>query len=137
MVHALRGIWRVLAPGGVLLDLRPFPENSPVEVVADGRATFAGRLDEPPNDPDDVAANESLIQVEREGLFACERRGAFDLFYYWDTPKDMKAYIDQEWMQARLPEDVLAEAIRLMASAGEGARVRLQRNMIISRWRKT
>lgn len=136
MVHALEEIWRVLAPGGVMIDLRPFAEHSPVEVVADGQVTLAGRLDEPQTDPDDLAANEALAHVARAGIFRCERRAAFDLCYYWDTPAEMKAYIDSEWAIARLPEDVFAEADRLAVSAGESARVRVRRNMIISRWRK-
>jgi len=136
MVHALEEIWRVLAPGGVMVDLRPFTEHSPVEVVADGQVTSAGRLDEPQTDPDDWAANEALAQIERERVFICERRGAFDLLYYWDTPGEMKAYIDGEWTVARLPEDVFAAASRLAALAGASAGVRVRRNMIISRWRK-
>jgi hypothetical protein len=136
MVHALEEIWRVLAPGGIMVDLRPFTEHSPVEVVADGQVASAGRLDEPQPDPDDRAANAALAQVERDRVFICERRGAFDLSYYWDTPGEMKAYIDGEWTIARLPEEVFAEAVRLAARAGASARVRVRRNMIISRWRK-
>ena len=136
MVHALKEIWRVLAPGGVMIDLRPLTELPPVEVVADGQAASAGRLDEPQADPDDQAANEALAQVEREQVFICERRGAFVLSYYWDTPGEMKAHIDEKWTHTRLPEEVLAEANRLVACAGADARVRVRRNMVISRWRK-
>ena len=33
MGHALKEIWRVLTPGGSLIDLRPLAARSPVQVV--------------------------------------------------------------------------------------------------------
>jgi hypothetical protein len=136
MVHALEEIRRVLVPGGVLLDLRPLSVNSPVEVVAGERVMQAGRLDEPPGDPDDVAANEAMTRVERAGWFTRECKGAFELAYEWDTPDEMKAYIDERWATGKLPESVWVEARRLTATAGAGAKVRVLRRMVIARWRK-
>jgi hypothetical protein len=136
MVHALEEIRRVLVPGGVLLDLRPLSVNSPVEVVAGERVMQVGRLDEPPGDPDDVAANEAMAHVERAGWFARERQGSFELAYEWDTPDEMKAYIDERWATGKLPESVWMAARRLTATAGAGAKVRVLRRMVIARWRK-
>jgi hypothetical protein len=137
MVHALREIWRVLAPGGTLIDLRPLSARWPVEVVVNRQAIVAGLIDDSPGAPLDTAANESLEQAAREGLFSREREGSFKYLWYWDTPDEMKAYLEENWApDAILPDEVLAEARRLMSKAGEGNRVRVRLHMTISRWRK-
>ena len=136
MVHALKEIWRVLVPGGLLLDLRPIAGNWPVEVVEGEKVTPAGPIDDAPSLPIDTASNESLVEAGREGWFTREREASFDFFFYWDAADEMKAFIDEKWVpDACLPDEVLAEARRLMAG-GEGRRVRVRVNMVISRWRK-
>ncbi len=138
MVHALREIWRVLAPGGTLIDLRPLSARWPLEVVVNRQATVAGLVDDSPGAPLDEAANQSLEQAAREGLFIREQDGAFKYLYYWDTPDEMKAYVEERWApDAILPDEVLAEARRLMSEAAAPAQVRVRAHMIISRWRKS
>ncbi|MEK7325455.1 MAG: hypothetical protein AAB217_09400, partial [Chloroflexota bacterium] len=111
MVHALREIWRVLAPGGTLIDLRPLSARWPVEVVVNHQATVAGLVDDSPGAPLDTAANESLAQAAREGLFTREQENSFKYLWYWDTPDEMKAYLEENWApDAILPDEVLAEA---------------------------
>lgn len=137
MVHALREIWRVLAPEGVLIDLRPFSARWPVEVVVGQQAAVAGLVDDSPGAPLDEAANESLEQATREGLFTREREGSFKYLWYWDTPDEMKAYLEENWApDAILPGEVLAETRQLMSQAAAPAQVRVRAHMIISRWRK-
>jgi hypothetical protein len=43
MVHALRESWRVLVPGGSLIDLRPLSASSPVQVVTGNKIVPAGK----------------------------------------------------------------------------------------------
>jgi len=137
MVHALREVWRVLAPDGVLIDLRPFFCSWSVEVVTEKQVLFAGRLDDSGRQYKDLLSNAALAQVQREGWFALEQEASFDYFFYWDTPDEMKAYIHEDWEpRTYLPEEVWAEAQRLVASAGSNTRVRVRENIIISRWRK-
>lgn len=136
MVHALREIWRVLARRSLLLDLRPLSGAWPVEVVSAGGVTVTGHVDESADVADDRAAEAALVTVERQGLFARERSGAFDFSWYWDSLGEAQAYIAEKWTEARVPEEVLAETQRLMASAGEGARVRATARIVISRWRR-
>lgn len=140
MVHALKEIWRVSRRNGILIDLRPLANDSPVEVVADGQVSVAGRVDDSLGVPDDTAANEALAQIEREGWFRREQEESFELLDYWDTPEEMKAYVDESLAPyVILPEDVLERAQRLMSAArgsGEGARVRKRLQMVIARLRK-
>jgi hypothetical protein len=136
MVHALREIWRVLAPDSLLLDLRPLSGAWPVEVVGAGGVMVTGHVDESEDIADDRAADAALAAVEREGLFVRERDGDFDFSWYWDSLDEAQAYIAEKWTEARVPEEVLAETQRQMARAGEGARVRATARVVISRWRR-
>ena len=138
MVHALREIWRVLTPGGLVLDVRPLAGDWPVEVVARGHVLAAGQVDHKPEGyVDDRAANDAAALAGREGWFVREREGAFDFAYYWDTPEEMRAYVEEQWGDyLSLPETVVTRARALRAAAAEGAQVRIRLDMMISRWRK-
>ena len=137
MVHALKDIWRVLARGGLLLDLRPRSMSLPVEVLGAEQVARAGHLEVSAESyADDRAADAALAAIKRDALFTRERRGAFSFFWYWDTPAEMKAYVEEKWTDTRLTEDVLAEAQRLAAKAGGHAKVRTRSRVHISRWRR-
>lgn len=136
MVHALKELWRVLVPHGSLIDLRPLAQNPPVEIVVGGQVFLAGRADVSSAMPDDVASDKSLDEVVGEGWFVREREELFDYALFWDTFDEMMAYAEWEWIRVFLPEAMLTEARRLLASSGEGARLRVRRRMVISRYRK-
>src|SRR5574341_56289 len=136
MVHALKDIWRVLAPDSLLLDLRPLSGAWPVEVVSAGGVTVTGHVDESADVADDRAADAALATVAQAGLFARERDGGFDFRWYWDSLDEAQAYIAEKWTEARVSEELLAKTRRQMARAGEGARVRASAQVVISRWRR-
>ncbi len=70
MVRALSEAWRVLKPGGLLIDLRPAIQHRRVSVVRSGRARPVGALRE--DFADDHAANRAVARMTgRAG-----RRGA-------------------------------------------------------------
>ena len=98
MVHALSEIHRVLAPDGILIDLRPLLDEWPLEVVTTSDRRKAGRaidLAEPLSD--DKAANQAVSEIEKRGWFVREREETFPFNYYWDTPKEMREYLDETW----------------------------------------
>jgi hypothetical protein len=138
MVHALDEIRGVLAPGGLLVDLRPLLDRWPVEVSWTNGHAPAGRatdLAEPL--ADDEAANAAMGALASSGAFQREREETFPLYYYWDTPKEMEAYIAEEWSDVIAVEEDAWNRLRSMwASASADARVRLQIKMWIARYRK-
>jgi hypothetical protein len=136
MVHALKQLWRVLVPHGSLIDLRPLAQNPPVEIVVGEQVFQAGRADVSSALPDDVVSDKSLDEVVDEGWFVRECEELFDYAIYWDTLDEMIAYAEWDWIRVFLPEAMLTEARRLLESSGEGARLRVRRRIVISRYRK-
>jgi SAM-dependent methyltransferase len=138
MVHALDEIRRTLKPDGVLIDLRPVEENWPVEVNSSTGYQAAGRLiDVPLALTDDEAAFRAMREAESHRWFIKEKEEEFAFFYYWDTPSEMKEFMDEEWGDfEKLEEDVFQKTKSLWAMANADARVRVRVKMLITRWRK-
>jgi len=81
MVHALNEIRRVLAPDGILIDLRPLAANWPIEVATSQDFLEAGRLsDSATGLEDDRAANESMANAEAQKWFIRQREEFFHFF---------------------------------------------------------
>jgi hypothetical protein len=138
MVHALDEIGRVLAPKGVLIDIRPLEARWPVEVAADSGMVEVGRLtDLPIAIADDEAASRAMHEAESRGWFARLQEQEFPFFYYWDTPSEMKEFMDSEWEGFEKLEDGVFEAIKsAWAVANADARLRIRVKMLITRWGK-
>src|SRR5512142_3309296 len=103
MVHALQEAQRVLAPGGLVVDLRPLLDRWPIELASAREQRTVGRaadLSEPVSD--DAAANAAMAEAAASGRWARELQEQFPLLYYWDTPAEMQEYITDEW------DDVIA-----------------------------
>ena len=138
MVHALNEIRGVLAPGGLLIDLRPLLDRWPVEVSwADGQAQAGRATDLAEPLADDNAADAAMAALTASGGFRRERGETFPFYFYWDTPKEMEAYLAEEWSDViAVEEDVWSRLRSMWASASADARVRLQIKMWIARYRK-
>ncbi len=137
MVHALAECRRVLTPGGLLIDLRPFAGNWPLEVVTATHQWPAGTLDDSQERPDDQAANGAIAAALDAGWFVEERATTFQFAWYWDTLAELEAYIVERWSTVmRLPVGTRRAVQRLLAEAGPGARVRFRRGMRLGRYRR-
>ena len=138
MVHALSEIHRVLKPNGTLLDLRPLEDSWSVEVVSSAGWQAAGRLiDMPQGVADDAAANKAMRDVEARGWFIQKISEEFPYFYSWDTPTEMKAFMENEWEGfEKLDEEVYRTTASLWASANADARVRVRVKMHVAVWNK-
>ncbi|HNA90193.1 MAG TPA: hypothetical protein PK989_12840 [Anaerolineales bacterium] len=146
MVHALSEIHRTLKPSGILLDLRPLEDSWSVEVVSTSSTQgvsgagwqVSGRLsDMPIGIADDAAANQAMREVESRGWFIQKQKEEFAFFYYWDTPKEMKDFMETEWEDfEKLGEDVYRKTASIWASSGADARVRVRVKMHVALWNK-
>ena len=138
MVHALDEIRRTLKPNGILIDLRAVEEKWPVEIVSSAGWQVAGRLiDLPVAVADDEAAFNAMREVEARRWYIKEKEEEFSYFYYWDTPSEMKEFMDEEWEGfEKLEESVFRAVKSAWALANADARVRMRVKMLITRWRK-
>jgi hypothetical protein len=138
MVHALSEIRRTLKQGGVLIDLRPVEDHWSVEVhSASGLRTAGFLTDMPDGKADDEAAFEAMRDVETRGWFSRQQEEEFAFFYYWNTPSEMREFMEQEWEDfEKMEQDVYRKASSLWANANADARVRVRVKMLITRWRK-
>lgn len=138
MVHALDEIRRTLKPNGMLIDLRPVEANWSVEIVSSAGWQAAGRLsDLPVALEDDEAAFQAMREVESNGWYIKKQEQEFAFFYYWDTPSEMKEFMDEEWADFEKLEDHVYQKTKSMwALANADARVRVRVNMLITLWDK-
>ncbi len=138
MVHALNEIHRVLARGGTLIDLRPLVYLAPVEVASIREIREAGHVSQLPEDlENDEAADRSIAEAASQNWFTHEQEDFFPFFYYWDSPKEMQEYIEEEWADfITIDEDVWKNIRSMWAVADADARLRMKLKMLIARYRK-
>jgi len=138
MVHALDEIRRTLKPNGILIDLRPVESNWSVEVSSSTGQQVAGRLNDMPMGlADDEAAFHAMREVESRGWYIKEKEDEFAFFYYWDTPSEMKEFMEDEWEDfEKMEDEVYLKVKSLWSQANADARVRVRVKMLITRWKK-
>ncbi len=93
MVDALGGIWRILATGGTLVDLRPVPSKCPIELVTPDKITQVGEADASGIVADDEAADRAIGDAVERGWFLLRRRFQFNFDFYWDSVHEMATFI--------------------------------------------
>jgi len=138
MVHALSEIRRVLAPDGILMDLRPILDHWQIKVVSARELRETGRVrDFPIGLEDDEAANRSMAHAEEQGWFVREQEEFFPYVYSWDTPKEMEEWIEEEWHGFIELDEETKRATRSAWAVGDAdTQVRLRVKILITRWRK-
>jgi len=148
MVHALEEIRRLLKPAGVLIDIHPVAEGTPIEIHQAGRIELAGNLSVPQWCTDFEQADSALAEVIQRGLFAVERETVFDSVSHYDTAAELRTEqmeaVDKFARDARSADEgkphveALADrAEELMRAAGGGAELILRERAHISRLRPT
>jgi uncharacterized lipoprotein len=78
-----------------------------------------------------------MRDVESRRWYVKQKEEEFSFFYYWDTPSEMKEFMETEWDNfERLEEDVFEKTKSLWAVANADARVRVRVKMLITKWGK-
>jgi hypothetical protein len=138
MVHALDEIRRTLKTSGTLIDLRPVESNWSVEISSSAGCQLAGRLNDMPTGlEDDEAAFKAMREVESRRWYIKEKEEEFAFFYYWDTPSEMKEFMETEWEDfEKMDETVYRTAQSLWSQANADAQVRVRVKMLITKWKR-
>src|SRR5512135_2114365 len=148
MVHALEEIHRLVKPTGVLIDIHPVAESSPIEIHQSGKMDLVGNLSVRQWCIDYQQADNALVEIAQRGLFAVEREWVFDSLTHCASTAELrtsqKEAIDKFARDAQsASEDVpqvealVAQAEELMQTKGSGAELIVRERTHISRLRPT
>ena len=144
MVHALEEIHRLVKPTGILIDIHPVAEASPIKIHQGEKIELVGDLSVRQWCSDYQHADETLTEIKQRGLFMVEREGMFNSLTYYDSAAEMRTdwketidkfardaqSIDESAPQA---EAMAARAEELMQAAGSGAELVVGERVHISR----
>jgi hypothetical protein len=137
MVHALLECWRALGREGNLIDMRPVHSNPPIEVITAASHFVPGHLCDEAEAADDVAANEAMAEVVREGYFTPQMRDAFEFASYWDSLEGLQAYADRKWRDTKqLAPEVVDSARRHIAGTDGRYRICIRNTIRIAVYRR-
>lgn len=139
MVHALEEVRRVLVPGGILIDIRPFADGWQVEVASANEIKETGRVDDLPESVSaDIASNQAMQEVESRGWFRREQEEFFPFFYSWDTPSEFEEFVAEDWSDFIGLSEEVKKATRAAWAIGDAdSRVRVRVKILITKWRVT
>ena len=129
MVHALRGIWRVLAGSGILVDLRPLSGQCPIEFVIASTVVHVGEVDATWMVADDAASDRAVQDVVTQGHFLARQdtQFDFDFDFYWDNVQEMASFMESSRrMKEVRPSYADLEQAYLAKSAEGPEKVRLR-----------
>ncbi len=112
MVHALQEIRDLLKPNGALIDIRPNGELVEFIRPHGNGELFIGHLQETDDYIEYRQAEAAVQEVVADGLFQIEKRGEFIFQVYADSFAALKSFLDENWSDSLITEDVIAEAKR-------------------------
>ena len=135
MVHALEIAHSLLKKDGLLIDIHPSGRPPKVEVHLDGEVFLAGHVQETDNFVEYFQADEALAKVTGIGLIELEREGQFDFLMHAPTMEDILKYIETEWSDAVLSQEVIRKTKTLLGAPRDGKEVVVREIVRIGRYR--
>jgi SAM-dependent methyltransferase len=137
MVHALREGWRVLKPGGMLIDQRPLSIESPVDIISNGISDFVGMLDMSPGARHDHAADHAITSLVTDDLFHELSTEQFQIACYWKNVRGMVGDLKKRWGEdVRWDKDLIQRAYGLFGKQHRKAQVKLVMTMKLTSYEK-
>jgi hypothetical protein len=128
MVDALQRAHRLVRPGGVVVDLHPTMALASVEVGPH----MTGRVEVDDGPLRHAAAGAALIRVIDAGLFVVDGAVEFTFHTYGDSIEELRAYVEENWVNARIDESVV-DRTRAALRAAPGARLRIREDVRLTR----
>jgi hypothetical protein len=135
MVHALEIIHGLLVPAGFLLDVHPSGDPPPIEVRVGEAYFLAGWLTEVDDGVEYLHADQALQSVLERGLYTLEGTGTFSFNTYAPSLDDLRAYIKEDWEDARIDDQVAGRVVDLMKSPVDEKELVLRELVKITRLR--
>ncbi len=124
MVHALKELWRVLAPNGVLIDLRPTCMDVDLLIQTDQGWEAAGRVDRGELRLHDNAANLAMRKVVDEHFFKKIKLTYFNTRHYWNDLEGLRTDASGCWKEdVTIAEETWQRARLLLGNRGGEDRV--------------
>jgi hypothetical protein len=119
MVHALEQIHDLLKPTGFLIDIHP--NSEPVEFLypLDGGEQLIGYMQETDDYIEYRQADEAIETAISKGLFQVLKTGEFEFRTHADSFDELKAFLEENWSDAVITDDVIANAKRLEREYGK------------------
>jgi hypothetical protein len=137
MVHALEEFWRVLAPEGVLVDLRPLGMGTPLFIRSTQGWRSAGPLARDELRQHVNAANQAIRKVVRGRLFLRKAFQYFTVYYYWDDLEELHQAMEGSWKGDLVVSVAVWKRAHALFADGSGRqRVRIPVKMKITTFRK-
>ena len=144
MVHALEEIHRLIKPAGILIDIHPVAESSPIEIHHGRKIDLAGNLSVRQWCTDYEQADGALAESTQRGLFTVERESVFDSLNHYESVEEMRTALkesidkfarDTQSIDESIPhvEAMAARAEELIQAAGSGAELIVRERAHISR----
>lgn len=119
MVHALEQIYELLKPGGQLIDIHPNGELVEFHYVLGDVEHLLGYMLETDDYIEYRQADEALeIAINRE-LFHLDVTGEFEFRTYADSFDEMQEFLNENWSDANITDEVVASAMALEKEHGE------------------
>lgn len=119
MVHALEQIHDLLKPGGQLIDIHPNGELVEFHYELGEDKLFLGYMRETDDYIEYRQADEALETVLNRKLFHLDVAGEFEFRTYADSFGEMQDFLNENWSDAVITDEVITSARKLESKCGE------------------
>jgi hypothetical protein len=119
MVHALEKIHNLLEREGYLIDIHPNGELVEFILPLEDGEQFIGYMQETDDYIEYHQADDALEAMVTDGLFQIVKSGEFEFFTHANSFDELKTFLDENWSDSIVTDDVIASASMLEKKHGK------------------